>query len=325
MTPVFHSIDVLPVEKIVYIMYEYVQVAEDEHKEPVELPTEEDGTLSLTLVQSQYPGTLGLKFRNTQTNRFRLVKLDEKKLYPPPGSEGWGSTIYYCDYKRGTNRIPEYIRVLDDEHNIPIEISTENDGTVLLSSIKEIYPDTVGLSYINSYTNEPRLIVLADGRLLPPPGSGWSSRVYNCIMRKEPTIRELVPDPESLIHENVQNEESWSCIWKQIKRESSNQSNDLKHCKPVPVSVSEDNIKELEELIGDWISSKQILSNEPQSFAVTTISSFKMRGNARIALVCCRVAVVKTTSQFLPRKKRIGKQLLMALTHQMITSIVHTK
>lgn len=41
----------------------YVCVVLGENDEPVELPAEEDGTLLLSVVQSQFEGASGLKFR----------------------------------------------------------------------------------------------------------------------------------------------------------------------------------------------------------------------------------------------------------------------
>ena len=41
----------------------YVCVVINEDDESVELPTEEDGTLLLSVVQSQFEGAIGLKFR----------------------------------------------------------------------------------------------------------------------------------------------------------------------------------------------------------------------------------------------------------------------
>lgn len=44
-------------------MAAYVPVVLKEDDEPVELPTEDDGTLLLSVVQSQFEGASGLKFR----------------------------------------------------------------------------------------------------------------------------------------------------------------------------------------------------------------------------------------------------------------------
>ena len=41
----------------------YIQVAENEGDEPVELPLEADYTLAMSTLTAQYPGASGLKFR----------------------------------------------------------------------------------------------------------------------------------------------------------------------------------------------------------------------------------------------------------------------
>lgn len=76
-------------------------MAEDEGEEPMELPTEEDGTLLLTTLQAQYPGTSGLKYRNPDTSAIRGIRLHEGRLHPPTSDEGWGSQVYICVFPKG--------------------------------------------------------------------------------------------------------------------------------------------------------------------------------------------------------------------------------
>jgi len=42
----------------------YLQVVEEEGDEPIELPVEEDGTLLISTLASQFPGCSGLKYRS---------------------------------------------------------------------------------------------------------------------------------------------------------------------------------------------------------------------------------------------------------------------
>jgi hypothetical protein len=79
---------------------EYLQVAEDEGEEPIELPTEDDGTLLLSTLSAQFPGSSGLKYRNPETKAMRGVRLSEGRLHPPP-EIGWGSQIFYCVFPKG--------------------------------------------------------------------------------------------------------------------------------------------------------------------------------------------------------------------------------
>lgn len=85
-------------------MSDYLQVAEDEDDEPMELPTEDDGTLLLSTLQAQYPGTSGLKYRNPETNAIRGIRLTEGRLHPPPGEDGWGSQVYLCVFPKENKR-----------------------------------------------------------------------------------------------------------------------------------------------------------------------------------------------------------------------------
>lgn len=80
-------------------MSSYLHVAEDEGEEPIELPSEEDGTLLLSTLAAQFPATCGLKYRNPDSQTMRGVRLVEGRLHPP--DEGWGNNVYYCVFPKG--------------------------------------------------------------------------------------------------------------------------------------------------------------------------------------------------------------------------------
>ncbi|XP_014256163.1 TAR DNA-binding protein 43 [Cimex lectularius] len=83
-------------------MSSYLQVAEDEGEEPIELPSEDDGTLLLSTLAAQFPGTCGLKYRNPESKGIRGVRLSDGRLHPP--DEGWGQNIYYCVFPKENKR-----------------------------------------------------------------------------------------------------------------------------------------------------------------------------------------------------------------------------
>ena len=78
-------------------MSEWVAVVQEEGDEPIEIPTESDGTILLSSLTAQFPGVTGLKFRNPETNTLRGVRCAENSLYPPSEVEGWGKCIYICN------------------------------------------------------------------------------------------------------------------------------------------------------------------------------------------------------------------------------------
>lgn len=84
----------------------YLQVAEKEDDEPVEIPSEDDGTLLLSTLAAQFPGACGLKYRNPQTGNFRGVRLSEGYLYPPEGSS-WGDVVYVVVFPKVQNVVQE--------------------------------------------------------------------------------------------------------------------------------------------------------------------------------------------------------------------------
>ena len=76
-------------------MSEWVAVVQEEGDEPIEIPTESDGTILLTSLTAQFPGATGLKFRNPDTDTLRGVRCSENQLFPPH-EDGWGTHTYIC-------------------------------------------------------------------------------------------------------------------------------------------------------------------------------------------------------------------------------------
>ena len=74
-------------------MNTYIAVADDENEEPIELPIEDDGTLMLTTLAAQFPGSCGLKYRNPETGHFRGMRLVDGRLSPPEGQ--WHLNVVY--------------------------------------------------------------------------------------------------------------------------------------------------------------------------------------------------------------------------------------
>ena len=80
-------------------MHQYIQVAEEEHEEPIELPSEEDGTLLLSTLAAQFPGACGLKYRNPDTGGMRGIRLVDGRLHPPDAL--WSSHLYVTVFPKG--------------------------------------------------------------------------------------------------------------------------------------------------------------------------------------------------------------------------------
>lgn len=81
-------------------MNQYVQVVDDESEEAIELPAEGDGTLLLSTLIAQFPGACGLKYRSSETNGVRGVRLADGRLYAPDGV--WGGITFTTVYPKGT-------------------------------------------------------------------------------------------------------------------------------------------------------------------------------------------------------------------------------
>lgn len=76
---------------------EFVKVTEEEGDELIiEVPTEDDNSLLLSTLAAQFPGAVGLKYRNSVTT-IRGVRMNEEgRLFAPSQGSGWGSRVYFC-------------------------------------------------------------------------------------------------------------------------------------------------------------------------------------------------------------------------------------
>ncbi|PAA69925.1 hypothetical protein BOX15_Mlig000993g2, partial [Macrostomum lignano] len=90
---------------------EYVPVAEEEGDDPIEVPTELDGSLLLTTLTAQFPGVSGLRYRNPDTGALRAVRLADGCLHRPPELISWthtGNVVYVCTFPKDNKRKVEH-------------------------------------------------------------------------------------------------------------------------------------------------------------------------------------------------------------------------
>ncbi|XP_011612262.1 TAR DNA-binding protein 43 isoform X1 [Takifugu rubripes] len=85
----------------------YIRVAEEENEEPMEIPSEDDGTVRLSTVAAQFPGACGLRFRSPVSQCMRGVRLVEGVLHAP--ENGWGNVVYVVNYPKDNKRKMEEI------------------------------------------------------------------------------------------------------------------------------------------------------------------------------------------------------------------------
>ncbi|KAK7873925.1 hypothetical protein R5R35_012939 [Gryllus longicercus] len=170
-------------------MQSYLLVAEDEGEEPVEVPIEEDDTLSFSSLAAQFPGISSLKYRNPESGLMRALRAVDGRLHPPEG--GWGSSVYLCVFglvnaeARSTTsrRVKAHVRVAEDESEEPIELPVEDDGTLALVTLVAWFPGAAGLRFRNRQTGFLRGVRLIDERLRAPDG-GWGDCTYSCVFSK---------------------------------------------------------------------------------------------------------------------------------------------
>ncbi|KAK2702031.1 hypothetical protein QYM36_019344 [Artemia franciscana] len=77
----------------------YISVKSPSCGRTIELPLEDDDSLLLTTLKSQFPDAIGLTFYCESSQGTRGLKLNEGKLWPP--REGWSNIIYSCTSIKG--------------------------------------------------------------------------------------------------------------------------------------------------------------------------------------------------------------------------------
>eukprot|EP00794_Sanderia_malayensis_P014939 gene14939-16480_t len=80
-----------------------------------------------------------------------------------------------------------YIQVIDDEHTKDlVEIPSEDNGTLLLSTVQAQFPSTTGLRYKSEVSDSWRGVRISDGVLHPPP-EGWGTSIFYVVRPKTDT------------------------------------------------------------------------------------------------------------------------------------------
>jgi len=78
----------------------------------------------------------------------------------------------------------EWVAICAVELEEPVEVQTESDGTILMSSVVAQFPKTTGLKFRNPETNTLRGVRCQGDVLHPPSEEGWGALTYICVTPK---------------------------------------------------------------------------------------------------------------------------------------------
>ena len=82
-----------------------------------------------------------------------------------------------------TESYPCYIKVGDEEDDTEfMELPTENDGSILLSTIQAQFPSAIGLRFLSS-SGSLRGVKISEN-VIYPPFDGWNERLYTTAVAK---------------------------------------------------------------------------------------------------------------------------------------------
>ncbi|PFX26250.1 TAR DNA-binding protein 43-like [Stylophora pistillata] len=88
----------------------------------------------------------------------------------------------------------QYVRVTEDESLPAIEVPTEADGTILLSTLQAQFPGACGLRYKNPETDSWRGIRLLENMLCPPAEEGWGGHLYVVVQKNDSTSKRKIEE-----------------------------------------------------------------------------------------------------------------------------------
>ena len=108
-------------------MPSWLKVAEFEADTVMELQQEEDGTVLMENIKNVFSEATTLKYRNPETNAWRVIKCIDDVLHPPEDG-GWGDHVYVVVVPRG-----------EDTHRKPLSGGTSSDNVTTAVVNKAIY------------------------------------------------------------------------------------------------------------------------------------------------------------------------------------------
>jgi len=95
---------------------DFIKIAESEDTEFMEFPKEEDGSLLLTTVQTQFPNAIGIKYKGS-SGAYRAIREADNVLVAPKG--GWEDIVYIVTVS-GTIR-KRKTSVTEDAESTPLK------------------------------------------------------------------------------------------------------------------------------------------------------------------------------------------------------------
>ena len=74
--------------------------------------------------------------------------------------------------------MPGWVKVAEKEKDTERELQLEDDGTLLLENVRNVFNDATTLEYKNPENNARRVVKCVNEVLHPPDESGWGDHVY---------------------------------------------------------------------------------------------------------------------------------------------------
>ncbi|XP_033755649.1 TAR DNA-binding protein 43-like isoform X1 [Pecten maximus] len=109
------------------------------------------------------------------------------------------ATDEFCFKMEDTTAMSDYISVSENETDEAVEIPSEEDGTLLLSTLAAQFPGACGLKFRNPATGNFRGVRLIDGKL-HPPDSAWGNDTYIVVFPRPNSSQSEIQETENQIH-----------------------------------------------------------------------------------------------------------------------------
>ena len=80
--------------------------------------------------------------------------------------------------------MPHWVKIAENEADTVVELQQEEDGTVLMENLKNVFSQATTVKYRNPENNAWRVIKCVDDILHPPEAEGWGDHVYVVVVPK---------------------------------------------------------------------------------------------------------------------------------------------
>ena len=176
-------------------MPNWIKVSGSEGDDPVELQLEEDGSLHLSNIRNIFPGTSTVKYRNPDTETWRIVRCIDSLLQAPEEDGQWGDYEYVAVVPKVTKteevegseeQLPQN-KSSTNTNNKSVYIIFSKDNDLVEQDFRDYFGEFGTVENVNGRMSDGFVFVTFDDEEVPPRLYGKPATINNTELDiKEP-------------------------------------------------------------------------------------------------------------------------------------------